>query len=140
MEMKRMDSLADTLKRDAERIDVDISPELERRIAASLQGLEALPRPQPVAAPRPASFWWASALSGVAAALVIVAVVNFRAMNTGFAPTDNGVSPVVDLQTVPSLDLKAESAVLTEPLQQELLALQADLKKAEAKVKEDIGL
>ena len=138
--MKRMDNLAETLKRDAERIDVNISPELERRIAATLEGLEALPRPQPAAAARPSSFWWASALAGLTAALVIVAVVNFRATNDGFVPAVNGVSPVAELPTVPMLDLNTETAVLTEPLQQELKALQSDLKKAEAKVKEDIGL
>lgn len=55
MELKRMDNLADSLKRDAERIDVEISPELERRIAASLQGLESLPKPPSVATARPAS-------------------------------------------------------------------------------------
>jgi len=41
---------------------------------------------------------------------------------------------------MPSIDLNAETAMLTGPLQQELDRLQSDLKKAEEKVKQEIGL
>jgi hypothetical protein len=41
---------------------------------------------------------------------------------------------------MPTIDWKAESAMLTRPLQRELEDLQADLKKAEEKVKKEIGL
>ena len=37
-------------------------------------------------------------------------------------------------------ELNAETAMLTAPLQEELDKLQSDLKKAEEKVKRDIGL
>jgi hypothetical protein len=40
----------------------------------------------------------------------------------------------------PVIDWKTESAMLTQPLQRELEDLRADIKKAEEKVKQDIGL
>ncbi len=41
---------------------------------------------------------------------------------------------------LPAVDWNAKSAVLISPLQQEYENLQADLKKAEKVLKEDIGL
>jgi hypothetical protein len=41
---------------------------------------------------------------------------------------------------IPAIELKAETAMLTGPLQQELDRLESDLRKAEARVKRDIGL
>jgi hypothetical protein len=41
---------------------------------------------------------------------------------------------------VPDIDWNSETAVFTAPLQQELDALQSDIRKAEEKVKADIGL
>ena len=40
----------------------------------------------------------------------------------------------------PPIELNMETAMLTAPLQEELEALQSDLKKAEEKVRRDIGL
>jgi hypothetical protein len=39
---------------------------------------------------------------------------------------------------MPGIDLKAEAAMLTSPLQQELEALQSDLEKAEQAVRENV--
>ena len=49
-------------------------------------------------------------------------------------------TPTDIVAAVPVIDWKAESAALTSPLQEELKKLQSDLKKAEEKVREDIGL
>ena len=49
------------------------------------------------------------------------------------------VADSAELPTVPVFDLHAETAVLTSPLSQELEDLQTDLKKAEEKLREDIG-
>ncbi len=134
-----MDKLTDKLRHDADQIEVEISVELENRIEASLRAAE----PAPVAARSPAQrsawFWWASSLTGAAAALVLLAVFN---QETGL-PTDS--QPTVTPQPVataalPILELRAESAMLTAPLQKELEDLQSDLKKAELIVKDDIGL
>lgn len=130
-----MDKLTRQLREDAARIDVQISDELERRIDASLQATtpEAVSR---VPAARPPLFWWASAITGAAAALAVIAIVNLQAPDEPVAtPT-----PVAAAEQLPVIDLHAEAAMLTQPLEQELESLQSDLKKAEKKVRRDIGL
>jgi len=128
-----MDKLAKQLRADAEQIDVTISDELDRRIIASLRAVE--PVEQLPHAGRPPLFWWASTLTGVAAAIGVIAIVNWQALDEPVSAT-----PVNFVAAVPTIDLKAESAMLTDPLQEELDKLQSDLKKAEEKVKRDIGL
>ena len=128
-----MDKLAKQLRTDAERIEVTVSDELDLRINASLRAVEPV-----VEAPRatkPPLFWLASTLTGVAAAAAIIAIINWQSPNE---PTS--ATPVNFAAAVPVIDLKAESAMLTGPLQDELDKLQSDLKKAEEKVKRDIGL
>jgi hypothetical protein len=94
----------------------------------------------PVKQARPASFWWASSLTGVAAAMVVIVIINSQSQPK-VEPVAQiaGTSPVPQVVT-PTIDWKTESAMLTRPLQQELEDLQSDLKKAEEKVKRDIGL
>ncbi len=130
-----MDKLARQLHDDAQRIDVSVSDELDRRIEASLRAVTPEfeeSYPAPVA--RPPLFGWASTITGVAAAVALIAIVNWR------APAEPVPPPVNIVAAIPSIELKAETAVLTGPLQQELDRLQSDLKKAEEKVKQDIGL
>ena len=128
-----MDKLARQLRDDAERINVSVSDELDQRIQASLRAVTpATERQAPLA--RPPLFWLASTLTGAAAALAIIAVVNMQETEQPAVPA----ATVADLQ--PSIELNMEAAMLTAPLQQELEALQSDLKKAEEKVKRDIGL
>jgi len=130
-----MDKLARQLHDDAQRIDVSVSDELDRRIEASLRAVtpefEDSP-PAPVT--RPPLFWWASTITGVAAAIALIAIANWR------APAQPVPPPVNIVAAIPAIELNAESAMLTGPLQQELDRLQSDLKKAEEKVKQDIGL
>lgn len=135
-----MDKLAEKLKTDAALIDVQVSDELDRRITASLQGVTPARPDLPAKQPRPAAFWWASSLTGVAAALVVIAIINAQSQPKGDPVLRvAGTSPVPEV-TTPTIDWKTESAMLTRPLQQELEDLQSDLKKAEEKVKRDIGL
>jgi len=128
-----MDKLAKQLRTDAERIEVKVSDELDRRISASLRAVE--PVEQPPRAGNPPLFWWASTLTGVAAAIAVIAIVNWQEPDEPVSAT-----PMNIVAAVPTIDLKAESAMLTGPLQEELDRLQSDLKKAEEKVKSDIGL
>jgi len=115
-----MDKLAKQLKADAAMIDVRVSDELDRRITASLHGV--------------------TPLTGVAAALIVIAIINAQSKPEDKpVPQVAGTSPVPEIST-PTIDWKTESAMLTRPLQQELEDLQSDLKKAEEKVKRDIGL
>lgn len=135
-----MDKLAQQLKADALLIDAEVSPELDRRIAASLGGVRPELAEVPAVRRSVSAFWWASSLTGVAATLTIIAVINSHSQS-GVVPEVTSVqtSPVIEL-TTPLVDWKAESAMLTQPLQEELDKLQSDIKKAEQIVKQDIGL
>ena len=128
-----MDKLAKRLREDADQIEVLISPQLENRIEASLRSVS-----QDGAAParsrQSASFWWASSLTGVAATLAIVAVVNLSGPEPEIAITE----PPQQVFSVPQFDWKPKPAMLTQTLEQELVDLQSDLKKAEQTVRDDI--
>ena len=137
--MKPMDKLAKQLKDDATRIDVRVSDEFDRRMAASLEGITPEVPDAPRLRQRPAAFWWASSLTGVAAALVFIAVINSH-LQVEDTPVVSPTTSPVSMATIPTINWKAESAMLTQPLQRELEDLQADLKKAEEKVKKEIGL
>jgi hypothetical protein len=134
--VKPMDKLAKRLRDDAARIDVKVSDELDRRIEASLLAVtpeRADQRPDtPV---RPPMFWWASTVTGIAAAVAVIAIMNWQAPQQPAAEV-----PLNIVAVVPEIDLKAEAAVLTNPLQEELENLESDLKKAEEKVRREIGL
>ena len=130
-----MDKLAKQLRADAERIEVTVSDELDRRINASLQAVTPVEQSPGLVASKPPLFWWASTLTGVAAAIAVLVIVNWQVPDEPVSATPSNI-----VAAVPSIDLKAESAMLTGPLQDELDKLQSDLKKAEEKVKRDIGL
>lgn len=138
-----MDKLAEQLRNDAEQIDANVSDELQQRIDASLR---AAIQERPADARRTQGqpgrgFWWASSLTGLAAALLLIVVINARAPDEVFAPeVSANVQPPAAPLSVPTIDWKTESAMLTSPLLQEWEDLQADIKKAEQKVKADIGL
>ncbi|MGB5335745.1 MAG: hypothetical protein WBN07_09000 [Woeseiaceae bacterium] len=131
-----MDKLAKQLRQDADKIEVAVSDELDYRISASLRGISPLDAPAAKAPPqRPAMFWWASSLTGVVAAAIVIVIVNLSQPEPAVTPAPGAIAAVV-----PDIDWKPESAVFTGPLQQELDALQSDLKRAEERVRADIGL
>ena len=131
-----MDELARQLKQDAGNIDVVVSPELDQRIRASLESVtpETARRRRKERA-RPAGFWWASSLTGIAAAAAVIVIVNTQQQEPAAT-----ASPAIISAAVPSIDWKTETATLTGQLEQELDALQSDIRKAEEKVKREIGL
>ena len=129
-----MDKLAEQLREDAQKIDATISPELDERIRASLQNIAPEPARKPRATPRPAWFWWASSLTGVAAAIAVIVIVNLQAPEPEPIAVNAPVTPIV----LPTIEWQAETAVLTAPLEQEIEDLQSDLKKAEEAVRQDI--
>ncbi len=132
-----MDKLAERLRKDAADIHVEVSPELDNRIRASLTGItpeaprDERPRHSPM-------FWWASSLTGLAAAVAVIVIIN-----TG-GPTSPASVPVAATQTdialpeLPALPLKAEQAMSVSPLEQELSDIQSDLEKARDAVSEDV--
>jgi hypothetical protein len=127
-----MDKLAKQLREDAERIDATISAELDDRIWASLQGITPESANEQRQPSKSSSFWWASSLTGLAAAIAVIAIVNMRGPDP-VAP-QTAQTPLI----LPKIEWNARSAVLTSPLEQEIEDLQSDLKKAEQAVKEDI--
>ena len=134
--VKPMDKLAKRLRDDAARIDVNVSDELDRRIEASLLAVTPeLADQRPVTPARPPMFWWASTITGIAAAVAVIAIMNWQAPQQPAADV-----PLNIVAVVPEIDLKAEAAVLTNPLRKELDDLESDLKKAEEKVRREIGL
>lgn len=137
-----MDKLAEQLKRDAEMIDAGISDELDRRINASLHSVSPEQAVGAAAPQRSTGFWWASSLTGIAAALVLIVVLNTRSGQDELPAADPGTSPVAMTTTnvTPIVEWNARSAMLTSPLQEELDDLQSDLDKVRKKAREDIGL
>ena len=135
-----MDELARKLREDAAKIDADVSAQLEGRIQASLNAVEPDALRQRKPQRRPVSFWLASSLTGVAAALAVIVVLNL-----GDTPEPAAVPQVVANTptpqiAVPALNLEVEAAMLASPLAQELEDLQADLKKAEELVRGDVRI
>ena len=128
-----MDKLAKRLREDADQIEVLISPELDNRIRASLQSISQ--EGGSTAKNRQStSFWWASSLTGVAATLAIVAVVNLSEPEPEVGITE----PPQQTFSIPQFDWKPKRAMLTETLDQELVDIQSDLKKAEQTVRDDL--
>ncbi len=85
---------------------------------------------------RARGFWWASSLTGIAAAAAVILIINAQPTEPPPAPA----TPTNVLAAVPVVDWKAETAMMTGQLQDELDNLQSDIKKAGQQVREDIGL
>jgi len=135
-----MDKLANRLREDAAKIDAEISAQLDSRIQASLIASEPDGARQRKPVRRPVSFWLASSLTGVAAALAVIAVLNVVDSNKPAAvPRTVAANPAQPFE-IPALDLDVEAAMLAAPLAQELEDLQADLKKAEEVVRGDVRI
>ena len=123
-----MDSFEERLKRDAAAVRADVSPELENRLRASLENVATV-KPKPRIR-RPAWFWLASSLTGTAAALTVIAVLNRQEPAT--PPAAAAVEPLLSMP-----DLNVRPAMLG-PLEDELDKLKSDLEKAERVVREDV--
>lgn len=133
-----MDKLAKALREDAERIDVTVSADLDKRLRASIENAST-PAVNGRAARKPVTrIGWASALTGMALAAAVIFVVNFDQADTPDAPS--AVVPPLESVTGALPRLNTETALFTAPLTEELENLEADLKKAERAVKREIGL
>ena len=139
-EVKLMDKFTRRLREDAATIDAEIPAQLDSRIRASLAAIEPERARQRKTARRPVSFWLASTLTGAAAALAVIVVLNINDPNEPAAvPRTVAANPAQPLE-IPALDLDVEAAMLTEPLARELEDLQADLKKAQEVVRGDVRI
>ena len=129
-----MDKLAKQLREDAADINVEVSAELDDRIRASLQGITPGRSREKDAPQRRRSTWWASSLTGIVAATIVIVLLNLNqpepSVPVANSPTERIFNPRLNLNTVAS----------TEPLRQELEDLEADLKKAEKALRKEIGI
>ena len=140
-EVKLMDKLAKRLREDAANIDAEISAQLDVRIQASLAAIEPeTARRQGNARRRPVSFWLASSLTGAAATLAVIAILNIVDTNEPAAVPRTVADNTPRTIEIPAIDLDVEAAMLTGPLEQELEDLQADLWKAEEVVRGDVRI
>jgi hypothetical protein len=135
-----MDELKKKLKADADAIEATVSPALQARLDASLRSAEMLrdvpPPPQPAS-----SFAWASSLTGIAVAMLVIVLINWNKNPEEIvSPETIAVTPLPSEQLLQPVrfPLNAKTADLTAPLQEELRNLQSDLQKARDNVAEDI--
>lgn len=136
-----MDEFEQRLKRDAEDIKATFSPELRQRIDASLRGTKRI-EPVPESRTAGINIWWASSLTGLAAAIIVVVIVNWNrpvSQPVPDTPIVQRTVPVVidDLQGINPPRL-IKTAEFTTPLEEELAKLQADIERARATVRKDI--
>jgi len=138
-----MDEFEKRLKRDAEDIDAAISPQLASRIEASLQTFERIELLRQKRSTT-SNLWWASSLTGLAAAAAVIALLNWnRPGPEPVSPEPTAFAVVPDareyLQQIQGrLPLRAETADFKHGLEEELVRLQADFEKAREKVNRDI--
>ena len=139
-----MDNFEQQLKRDADAIEVEVSAELRARIDASLHGIE--PVRQVKKSSPPLNLWWASSLTGLAAAILIIVLINVNQPGPGVTPVETVADsrPEAELPTVPELPadeppmLDIRTADFASPLERELQNLQSDIEKARESVKKDL--
>jgi hypothetical protein len=142
-----MDELKNRLKQDADAIRAEITPEMSARIDASLCSARETIPPSQVPQTRSSSLWWASSITGLTAALLIVLLANWN------KPVESDLPEVsAGVQTTPGTSvslpegwqmgdaflLNVESADLTRSLEEELINLQSDLEKAKENVERDV--
>ena len=127
-----MENFEDRLRRDAEDIRAVVSPELEDRIRASLESTSPQ-GPDTRRRQRPGWFWLASSLTGAAAAMALIAVVNMEEQPVPSTP----VSTLPDVVAISMPPLDVRPAMLGS-LESELENLKGDFRKAEQVVRDDI--
>ena len=137
-----MDEFEKRLKRDAEAIDAEMPPQLRDRIDASLLGVEPL---RPVDGGRrssPVSLWWASSLTGLAAAVLVIVLLNWNSQGIEpVAPQENIAEITVPADPEPMLMapmLDIRTADFADPLEEELVKLRSDIEKARESVRKDL--
>ncbi len=139
-----MDELKTRLKNDAEQIAIGDSASLQKRIEASLEAERRIPQVGDTTNTR-TSLWLASSLTGLVAAALLIAVLNWQDVRTKDADSVGEPARTVDAPTQ-SFDwsigdpmvLNVQSADLTRSLEEELANLQADFEKAKENVRKDL--
>lgn len=131
-------AIEERLHEDAARVQVEVSPALRARVEAALNRTSpavSLRRPAGIGA----GLWLGGSLTGLAAAASVFLLLNRGAGEAPEPPlhTPRPVSEYVQRFEWP-VPLHAETAVLTEPLEDELANLRSDLEKARDNVARDL--
>ena len=138
--VKLMDKLERRLKEDAGFIKADLAPELQERIRASLESTQpAKQTPRTTKTPG-TSLWWASSLTGLAAAALLIVVINWNGGVEPVAEVSDPAPPEITWSIQSGFSLHAETVEWTAPLEEELKNLQSDLEKARESVERDLRL
>ncbi len=135
-----MGNLEKRLREDADEIRVDVSDELSRRLRASVCAAER-PAASAQGSGHGFSLWWLASLTGVAAAIVGIALLNLADVRAPEAPDEAPMARVVPdelWQLQSAFPLRAETAALTEPLEEELENLKADFERARDNLEADL--
>lgn len=140
-----MDEFEKRLKDDAAAIRVTASPELERRIEASLRDTRQVMPVGPEPRQQVSRLWWASSLTGLATAAAVILLVNWD-RPTAPAMSSQVGDETVATRTVPAyveqlqqrIPLDARTAEFEAPLEEEMLRLKSDLEKARRTLAKDI--
>ena len=138
--MRFMDNLERRLKEDAAKIEFDVSEALSVRIDAALRSVERA-RPETRTGRSGVPPWWLSGLTGAAVALLLIALFNRSDTLAPDVPDEPPVATVVPEyrdRTQSEFPLRAETAVSTEPLEEELEKLKTDLERARKNLEEDL--
>ena len=136
-----MDEFEKRLKRDADAIQVEASPKLRARIDASLHSTSQVRPAGRKTEPAPTNMWWASSLTGLAAAIMVIVLINWNRADLVPVPAETIANTTVPadpdpLMAPPMLDIR--TADFTSPLEDELVKLQSDIEKARQSVKKDL--
>lgn len=138
-----MDEFEKRLKQDAADIKAEVSPQLQARIAAAVHSagrdVQRNPRSASVS-----NIWWASSLTGLAAAVIVIVLMNLN--QTG---VEQQTPPTTVATTVPdhreylaelqeNLPLRTETVEFSQGLDEEWQRLQADLAKARQSISRDV--
>lgn len=133
-----MDDLERRLRKDAKAIRAEVPPELGARIAASVRGVRPMP---PSSREFGWPLWLAASLTGAAAATVAIVSLNWGGVDDPAPPPTEIVAdamPDYIREFERQLPLRAKTADLTAPLEEELKNLRSDLKRARENVEQDL--
>lgn len=134
--------LEQRLRADARQVNAEVSPELRSRIGASIRAAGQV-RSRPAEREAGLPNWWVSGLTGLAAATLIIFLINTNRDGNGPPGRDTGeavattVTPEVG-ERLGSFPLRVRTADLTSPLEEELIHLQEDLEKVRESVERDL--
>ncbi len=138
--VKLMDKLERRLKEDAGLIKADLAPELQERIRASLESTKPVKQAPRTTKTPGTSLWWASSLTGLAAAALLIVVINWNGGVESVEEVADAAPPGITWSIQSGFPLNAETAEWTAPLEEELKNLQSDLEKARESVERDLRL